>query len=500
MTVTNTGAGRVQFSNSAVYPSSVSAIDGTCPLEGGHDLAPGDTCTVVLRWTPTQAGALSEAGLRIQYSGLYQEIVLTGTAVGPVPGPLSFSSGAFAGTVVGSTTPLTVTVTNLGTGPLTPATITPSGTGISVTGGTCRANTPVPDGETCTVELAWQPVASGDLASGLLTVTYPGGAAELGSVALTGTATPSPVPGPLTFSSGAFGSTVVGTPVSRTVTVTNTGTAAVTPSAITAEGSGVTVTGGTCQVSTPVPAAEACTITLSWLPSAVGTLSGGSVTVIYTGGAGSNALSLSGSAASALTAPAAPTHVVATPRLRSASVTWTPPARDGGSRVTSYVVTAAPSGRTCRVAAPAHSCTVTGLTAGVRTTFTVRAVNTVGTSAPSAASAAVVPTAITRTVSVRVFYRPMLAGLDASGRAALRHLVSGLPAGATITAVVVTGYVQQSGASSNNTPLSRARARAAAAYLRSLGVTVHMVMATGGVGGSTAAARSALVVVRYQVR
>jgi len=48
--------------------------------------------------------------------------------------------------------------------------------------------------------------------------------------------TPLPYGGPLTFSSGDFGAATVGVGKALTVTVTNTGTAAATPSAITPAG------------------------------------------------------------------------------------------------------------------------------------------------------------------------------------------------------------------------------------------------------------------------
>ncbi len=88
------------------------------------------------------------------------------------------------------------------------------------------------------------------------------------------------------------------------------------------------------------------------------------------------------------TAPGAPTGVTATAGETSATVTWTAPA-DGGA-VTGYTVTAS-TGQTATASGSARSATVTGLPAGAPVTFTVRAVNAVGTSPASAPSAAVTP-------------------------------------------------------------------------------------------------------------
>ncbi len=87
--------------------------------------------------------------------------------------------------------------------------------------------------------------------------------------------------------------------------------------------------------------------------------------------------------------PSAPRSVVASPRSRSAVVSWTAPVTNGGSAVTGYRVTATPGGRTCATTT-ARSCTVTGLADRTAYRFTVRAVNIAGVGPSSAASAAVV--------------------------------------------------------------------------------------------------------------
>jgi hypothetical protein len=99
------------------------------------------------------------------------------------------------------------------------------------------------------------------------------------------------------------------------------------------------------------------------------------------------------SAAAAPVAPSAPVKApVAVAGLQKATVAWVPPS-NGGSPITSYVVTASPGGAVTNAPASATSVVVTGLTAGTAYTFTVAAVNSVGTGPASLPSNAVTPTA-----------------------------------------------------------------------------------------------------------
>jgi hypothetical protein len=99
---------------------------------------------------------------------------------------------------------------------------------------------------------------------------------------------------------------------------------------------------------------------------------------------------------SAPTAPGAPTGVTATAGNSSASLSWTAPASNGGSAITSYTITPYLSGvaqapTTVTGTPPATTATVTALTNGQAYTFTVTATNTIGPGPASSASNAVTP-------------------------------------------------------------------------------------------------------------
>ena len=91
-------------------------------------------------------------------------------------------------------------------------------------------------------------------------------------------------------------------------------------------------------------------------------------------------------------APAsAPNNVVAAAGEKSASVSWLPPFSDGGSAISSYIVTSNPGGLTATVNGSLTTASVTGLSNGTAYTFTVTAANGSRTSPASVASNSATP-------------------------------------------------------------------------------------------------------------
>lgn len=109
------------------------------------------------------------------------------------------------------------------------------------------------------------------------------------------------------------------------------------------------------------------------------------LTLAACGGGGSSSVLVA-------SAPGAPTGLVATAGNALATVTFTAPTNNGGSAISAYTVSSSPAGGVDREAGTsAVNHLVTGLTNGVRYTFTVTASNATGVSGASNASNEVTP-------------------------------------------------------------------------------------------------------------
>ena len=119
-------------------------------------------------------------------------------------------------------------------------------------------------------------------------------------------------------------------------------------------------------------------------------------TVLATNTLGTGVTSAASPTVTPIGTPGAPTGATATAGNAQAIVSWTAPASNGGSAISSYTITSSPGNLTQTVSGnpPATSGTVTGLTNGTPYTFTVYATNSAGNGPPSGASNSVTPSTI----------------------------------------------------------------------------------------------------------
>ena len=109
------------------------------------------------------------------------------------------------------------------------------------------------------------------------------------------------------------------------------------------------------------------------------------------GDSAESAPSRSATPAVSATVPDAPSGVAATAGDSKATVTWNVPASDGGSLITGYRISVSPGRLTASSVGPDTSSEVRGLTNGVEYTFSVAAINGVGTGNLSTESRGVTP-------------------------------------------------------------------------------------------------------------
>jgi hypothetical protein len=310
VTLTNTGTAALTIASIAVSAgSSDFSQTNNCPASTSS-LAAGANCTISVTFKPTATGARTGAVTITDNAGgtagSTQTVSLsgTGTANGPV---VSLSAApTFPSEPVGTASPAqTVTVTNTGISNLTFTAIATTGPfAIATSGTTCLTSTAVAAAGTCTVALTFTPTAVG-AASGTLSFTdnAPNSPQTL-SLSATGTGAVVSLSAAPTFPSEPVGTTSP----AQTVTVTNTGNANLTFTAIGVTGPfAIATSGTTCATATSVAAAGTCAVALTFTPTAVGTATG--ILSLTDNATGSpQTLSLSGTGAgAAVSLSAAPT-------------------------------------------------------------------------------------------------------------------------------------------------------------------------------------------------
>lgn len=264
VTLTNSGSAPVQVTGVALggpAAGDFAVAGGSCT---GATVAGDGTCTVQVRFDATATGTRAATLDVSTADGRTVTVALTGIGDGSAAS-VTPTSVDFGSVLVGSA-PLTRTVTVANTGNVD-LVVGPQGiTGspdLTVSGTTCAT---VPAGQSCTVTVQYAATAVGAQTA---TLSIPHSAAG-SPVAVTVTGTgiaPQAVVNPTSID---FGSVLAGSAVTRTVTVSNPGTAPLVVGAPALTGSAdYTVSANGC--ATPVQPAGSCTVTVRLLPTGTGT-------------------------------------------------------------------------------------------------------------------------------------------------------------------------------------------------------------------------------------
>ena len=309
---TTSAAQTVTLSNTGSAPLMIGAlsIGGTQATEfqiatgttctAGGSVAANASCAIKVAFAPTATGARA-ASLSITHNaaGSPSAIALggTGTATAQPAISLNAQTLTFNAQTLGSTSAgQGVLVTNSGAVTLTFSGLTLTGTssGDFTRGGTCSPTGTLASGATCTVTFTFAPGGVGARSATLTLASNATNGSAVLSLAGTGAAAATPAiavaPGSL-----AFGNQTIGTSSAvRTATLTNSGSGALSISAITAS-TGFAVT-HSCGAS--VAAGASCTLSVTLNPVATGAVAG-HVSVASNAAGSPTLLSLSGSGVAA---------------------------------------------------------------------------------------------------------------------------------------------------------------------------------------------------------
>ncbi len=326
-------------------------------------LQPTNSCFISIVFTPSASGA-RQAQLNVADNapGSPQSITLSGTgAGGPAPAPaITFVPGTvnFPSTVQNSASlPLSVTVTNSGNAALNISAIALGGsnpTDFSAPSGNC-IGTAIAPSASCTVTESFTPAAAGQRQA---TLTFTDNAAgSPHSINLVGTATAAPTTSPiLRFSP----SPIVVPPTTQglasvpiSVTINNSGTAAMHISNISAGGNGAADfvnSFGNCSTATIAPSAS-CTVSVVFAPVFSGPRSE-AISVADDAAGSPHVLNMVGNADPAFTITSgALTATVSAGQTATYTLQLTPGVDYNG--IVSFTCTGAPLGASCKAPATA---------------------------------------------------------------------------------------------------------------------------------------------------
>lgn len=276
ITLTNAGIGQLQILGFTVFGDF--SLTNNC----GAALDQGASCAINVAFKPTIVGA-QRGGFQVFTNNGAPGAAFTGTGVVPLasasPAALSFANQLLNSTSAAQT----VTLSNTGGAPLTITSITASGDFAQTN--TCGAS--LDPAASCAVNVTFTPAASGSR-TGTLSIVSDGGSP---TVALSGTgAAPVAVVTPATLN---FPDQLLNTTSSpQTVTLSNSGTAALQIASITVSGNYVETSN--CGVS--VDPGASCSISVTFAPALLGQRPG-TLTVTSNGGPANVALSGNGTAA-----------------------------------------------------------------------------------------------------------------------------------------------------------------------------------------------------------
>ena len=267
LVVTLTSSGNVPVSVNGATITGTGFSLGTTGLP--KTLAPGQTLSVPVTFAPKTAGAVT-GKITITSNSTTSTIALSGTGVAATSQlTLSTTTLAFGNVTDATTTSLALTLSASGTAAVTVNSATITGTGFSL-GATGLPKTLTP-GQTLSIPVTFAPKTAG-AATGRISVSSTAISTPTSTVTLTGTGVATSPQLTLSATTLAFGNVTDATSKALAVTLTSSGTAAVTVNSATITGTGFTL--GTTGLPKTLAPGQTLSIPVTFAPKTAGAVTG----------------------------------------------------------------------------------------------------------------------------------------------------------------------------------------------------------------------------------
>ncbi len=367
LSVSNTGTDTVNISAASISGGGFTVISGS----GSATLAAGQTDTVQVQFAPTSiTPATATLNVTSDASNPSLSIALSGTGL-QAQISANPTSVSFGGIAIGYTDSIPIILKNTGNQTLTFSQVSVSGTsaGFNQTG--LSTSTTIAAGASTTFNATFDPSATG-AASGSITLATNGSPSPL-VINLSGTGQATSLLLGASPTTLAFGNVLDQSSTQLTTSLKNNGNANVTISGVTVTGAGFTASGivnGT--VLTP---GQSVTLTVTFAPTSGGAVSGANVSIASNATNSPAVVSLSGTG------------------IHSVVLSWNASPTGGVTYNVFRGTSSGGEGTTPINTSPVNLLTYTdtSVTPGGNYYYTVEAVNSAGSSAPSNEAPASVP-------------------------------------------------------------------------------------------------------------
>ncbi len=273
LTITSNGGQDLSLNTLAITGANPGDFTETDTCHVPTALPPGNSCSVLVSFTPSVAGSRTAAvTITSNASPTTESAQLNGTGLNPAPAVTLMPGSLDFGTVTqGTSTTLNISVKNSGTAGLHISSVAlggPNTNDFSFSDPACNSTISV--NASCSITVTFTPLASGLRTSSVTLTDDAPDSPQVISVKGNANAAPSSAVA-VNPSSPDFGTTTQGTSTPMNITVKNTGTTALHITGIVLAGANMnefSFSDPTCNVAIPV--SSTCSIALTFTPFSVG--------------------------------------------------------------------------------------------------------------------------------------------------------------------------------------------------------------------------------------